>query len=108
MNITNIKYQSDGNVIVALDDGRTISGFNKSHKRKWKIVQKWLDKGNKIEKAEKEKKEKPPTENQIITKELKDNPILKAFIYAINDGSIVPGADVHGTVLRAVIKDHMK
>lgn len=48
-----------------------------------------------------------PSNNKIYDETIKNQSLLKAFVMCINDGSIVPGANVNGAQLKAAIKDKM-
>lgn len=48
-----------------------------------------------------------PTASEIYDQAIKNSKVLKALILSINDGSIVPGANVSGAVLKTAIKAKM-
>lgn len=49
----------------------------------------------------------PPTNDEVYNQTLQNNKLLKALILCLNDGSIVPGANVSGASLRNAIKAKM-
>lgn len=49
----------------------------------------------------------PPTNDEIYDQVMQGQKVLKAFALCINDGSIVPGANVSGTALKTAIKAKM-
>ncbi len=49
----------------------------------------------------------PPTSGEVYDQMMKSNRLLKALVLCINDGSIVPGARVSNTALKAAIKEKL-
>lgn len=49
----------------------------------------------------------PPTADEIYDQTMQNQKLLKALVLCINDGTIVPGANVSGAALKAAIKDKM-
>ena len=48
-----------------------------------------------------------PTDDEIYDSVIQNQQVLKALVLCINDGSIVPGADVSNTALKTAIKAKM-
>ena len=48
-----------------------------------------------------------PTNDEIYDQVMQNQKVLKAFALCINDGSIVPGVNVSGAVLKAAVKSKM-
>ena len=68
-------------------------------------VQAWIDLGNMVQDAD--PAPLPPTDGEIYDQVIKNQKVLKAFVLAINDGTLVPGANVSGAALKATIKAKM-
>ena len=49
----------------------------------------------------------PPTNDQIYDQVIQSQKVFKAYILAINDGSIVPGSNMTGSALKAAVKAKM-
>lgn len=49
----------------------------------------------------------PPTNDEIYDQTLQNSALLKALVLCLNDGSIVPGANVTGAQLKSAIKAKM-
>jgi hypothetical protein len=49
----------------------------------------------------------PPTLDEIYDQTIQNQQVLKALAVCLNDGSIVPGANVSGAVLKTAIKAKM-
>tara|TARA_Y100000296_G_scaffold83259_1_gene113744 strand:+ start:82 stop:438 length:357 start_codon:yes stop_codon:yes gene_type:complete len=49
----------------------------------------------------------PPTTDEIYDGVIKNEKVLKALVLALNDGSIVPGANATNAALKAAIKAKM-
>ena len=48
-----------------------------------------------------------PTDDAVYTETFKSQRLLKAYVLALNDGSIVPGSNMTGAQLKAAIKAKM-
>ncbi len=46
----------------------------------------------------------PPTKDEIYDQVLQNQKVFKAYVLAINDGSIVPGSNMTGAQLKAAVK----
>ncbi len=49
----------------------------------------------------------PPTHDEIYDEVIKNQRVFKAYVLAVNDGSIVPGSNMTGVALKAAVKDKM-
>ena len=49
----------------------------------------------------------PPTKDEIYDQVLQNQKVFKAYVLAINDGSIVPGSNMAGAQLKAAVKAKM-
>lgn len=49
----------------------------------------------------------PPTNDEIYDRTIQNQALLKALVLSINDGSIVPGANVSNARLKSAIKAKM-
>jgi hypothetical protein len=49
----------------------------------------------------------PPTNDEIYDEVIQNHKVLKALVLCLNDGTIVPGANVSGAELKSAIKDKM-
>lgn len=49
----------------------------------------------------------PPTNDEIYDRTIQTQKLLKAVVLAINDGTLVPGANLTGAQLKAIIMDKM-
>ena len=70
--------------------------------RLYKAVQKWIADGNTPDAAD--PAPAPPTTDEIYTEAIRSQRFLKALVLCLNDGSIVPGANVPPGQLRSAIK----
>ena len=48
-----------------------------------------------------------PTNEEIYNQVMKNQKVLKAFVLCINDGSIIPGANMSNAALKTAIRDKM-
>ncbi len=46
----------------------------------------------------------PPTKDEIYARSLRNSKVLKAVILSLNDGTLIPGANVSNAELKAIIK----
>ncbi len=107
MIISSIVFEDAENtaVVISLNDGRILT-------TPWQIqswhrdpVEKWLaEPGNSIDPFI---PPDPPTLDDIYDQAMENQRVFKAFALAINDGSIVPGANVSGAALKAAVKAKM-
>lgn len=49
----------------------------------------------------------PPTNDEIYDQVIQNQKVLKGYVLAINDGSIVPGSNMTGAQLKAAVKAKM-
>ncbi len=49
----------------------------------------------------------PPTKDEIYDQVLKNRKVFRAYVLAINDGSIVPGSNMTAAQLKAAVKAKM-
>ncbi len=49
----------------------------------------------------------PPTNDEVYDEVIQSQKVLKAFVLCINDGTIIPGANVSGAELKIAIKSKM-
>ncbi len=49
----------------------------------------------------------PPTNDEIYDQVIQNQKVLKAYILAVNDGSIMPGSNMGNAQLKAAVKAHM-
>ena len=49
----------------------------------------------------------PPTNDQIYDQVIQNEKVLKGYVLAINDGSIVPGSNMTNAALKAAVKAKM-
>lgn len=73
--------------------------------RDWRKYLAWVADGNTPEAAD--PAPPPPTNDEIYDQVLQNQRVFKAFVLAVNDGSIVPGANMTPAALKAAVKAHM-
>lgn len=106
MVIQSAKPSQDGaGFIVTLDDGTEVHVPNDLSNRRRQMLQEWLDDGNTLDPAD--PPPIPPTNDEIYDQVIQSQKVLKAYILAINDGSIVPGSSMSGAALKGAIKARM-
>jgi len=49
----------------------------------------------------------PPTKDEIYDEVIKTQRVFKAYVLAVDDGSIVPGSNMGGAALKAAVKAKM-
>lgn len=65
----------------------------------------WVSEGNTPDPAD--PAPTPPTLEEIYDQTLQNQQVLKAVVLALNDGTVVPGANVSNAVLKTAIKSKM-
>jgi len=103
--IQTVKDKTDGGYIVTLTDGMTLSVPNDLHNRHYQAVQDWIALGNTPDPAD--PPPPPPTNDEIYDQVIQNQKVLKAYVLAINDGSIIPGSNMTNAALKAAVKVHM-
>ncbi len=106
MLIVSAKPDSDATgFIVALDSGTILRVPDDPDNRHRQLLQKWLDDGNPLGPAD--PPIPPPTLDEIYDRTILQQRVLKALVLALNDGSIVPGANVAPATLKTAVKAKM-
>ena len=67
--------------------------------------QEWIDLGNTVALAD--PPAPPPTDDEIYDIAVKTQKVLNAIVLSINDGTLVPGANVTNAALKAIVKANM-
>lgn len=49
----------------------------------------------------------PPTNDELYDQNIQQNKVFKAYVLAVNDGSIVPGSNMTGAALKAAVTAKM-
>lgn len=96
------KYRLTKNGVLNTETGASIP--NHSNNRHWQEYQRWLVEGNTPDPVE---VSVPPTSSEIYDQTIQNSKVLKALVLAINDGTIVPGANVTPGALKTAIKSKM-
>lgn len=91
--------------IVTLTDGTILSVPDDLSNRYRRALQEWLDAGGTLGPAD--PPPPPPTNDEIYDEVIQNQKVLKAYILAINDGSITPGSNMTGVALKTAIKAKM-
>ena len=106
MPILNAKPTQDGSgFIVTLTDGTILNVPDDFANRHRQALQEWLDDGNALDPAD--PLPPPPTADQIYDQVIQNQKVLKAYILAVNDGTITPGSNMTGAQLKAAVKAKM-
>ena len=106
MTIQSAKPNTDGGgFIVTLDDGTTISVPDDLSNRHKQELQTWLDDGNTLGPAD--PPTPAPTNDEIYDRVIQNRKVFKAYVLAINDGSIVPGTNMTNVQLKTAVKAKM-
>ncbi len=78
---------------------------NDLRNRDWVEYKAWLAAGNIPDPVD--PPTPPPTNGEIYDMVIKSNKVFKAYVLAINDGSIVPGSNMTGAQLKNAVKTRM-
>ena len=103
--IQNVKDKIGGEYTVTLTDGTVLSVPNDPANRHYQEVQDWIALGNTPDPAD--PPPPPPTNDEIYDQVIQNQKVLKAYVLAVNDGSIVPGSNMTNAALKAAVKAHM-
>lgn len=106
MNIQSVFYsdKDNANVQVLLVNGEKFSVPVTAENRHWQKVQEWVTSGGMIDSYV---APTTPTNDEIYDGVIQNQQVLKALVRCINDGSIVPGANVSNAALKTAIKVKM-
>jgi len=99
IDFTGWKYTNEKNRVISSPDGRESKSISA------KDVAEWITNGGVPVAAD--PPPGPPTNDEIYDQVMQQQAVLKAFALCINDGSIVPGANVSGAALKAAVKAKM-
>ena len=102
--IVSAKEAGDGTFIITLDDGRVWSNIGPAS-RLWRALQGWIATGNIPDPAD--PPPPPPTNDEIYDAVIRSQKVLRAVVLSINDGTLVPGANVSGAALKVIVKANM-
>ena len=106
MTIQSAKPNQDSTVfIVTLTNGTVLSVPDDLANRHRQLLQEWLDDGNTLDSAD--PLPSPPTNDEIYDHVIQKEKVLKAYVLAVNDGSIVPGSNMTNAQLKAAVKAKM-
>ena len=92
----------DGGVIRFIDGAHIPDDPTNSD---WMEYQDWLGQGNTPDPAD--PPPPLPSNDEIYDIAIKNQKVLKAVVLSINDGTLVPGANVSNAVLKATVKANM-
>lgn len=104
--IVSAKWQNNANTEASIvsDSGEERFGITPAG-RFWQELQDWIALGNTPDPVD--PPPAPPTNDQIYDQVIKTQKVLKAYILAVNDGSIMPGSDMTGAQIKARVKAKM-
>jgi len=105
MKIQTAKLTSSGYLVTLVGDSTAYNVPNASGNRHYEAVQEWIGLGNTPDPAD--PPPAPPTNDEIYDQVMQQQAVLKAFALCINDGSIVPGANISAADLKAAVKANM-
>jgi hypothetical protein len=91
--------------IVTLDSGDVLNVPDDLANRHRQLLQEWLDDGNTLDPAD--PVPPPPTNDEIYDQVIQNQKVLKGYVLAVNDGSIVPGSNMTGAQLKTAVKAKM-
>ncbi len=98
--ITSAKPNQDATeFIVTLDDGTELYVPDDLANRHRQELQAWIDAGNTLDPAD--PVPPPPTNDEIYDVQIRQMRVFKAYVLAVNDGSIVPGSNMTNANLKA-------
>lgn len=105
-NISTVIYTDENNtsISVTFDDGKQLSVPMDAANRHWQQVQEWVNDGGVIGAYV---VPPAPTNGEIYDSVIQNQKVLKALVLCLNDGSIVPGANVSNAALKTSIKAKM-
>ncbi len=105
MMIISAKHNQDNTgFLVTLDDGTVLHVPDDLANDRRQKLQEWLDDGNILGAAD------PivvPTNDEVYDAVIQNQKVFKAYVLAINDGSIVPGSNMTGPQLKSAVKAKM-
>lgn len=84
-----VKNIASGGYLVTTEDGRFFTVPNEPLNRHYQAVQDWIAAGNTPLPAD--PPPAPPTLDEIYDATLQQQRVFKAYVLAVNDGSVVPG-----------------
>lgn len=99
--ILTVKDVLDGGFIVTLDDGKRLSVPNDPANRHYQTVQEWIALGNTPDPAD--PPPPLPSNEEIYDQTIQNRRAFKAYVLAVNDGSIVPGSNMTNAALKAAV-----
>lgn len=104
--IVSAKWQNTANteVSITLDSGEEWFGITVNH-RFWQNLQDWIALGNTPNSAD--PAPSPPTNDEIYNQVIQNQKVLKAVVLSLNDGTLVPGANISNATLKAIVKANM-
>lgn len=103
--IQTVKDTIEGGYVVILTSGSVLYVPNDPANSDYQKVQDWIALGNTPDPAD--PPPPPPTDDEIYNQVIQNQKVLKAVVLSINDGTLVPGANVSNAALKAIVKANM-
>jgi len=88
--------------VIRLDDSAVVP--DDPTNKDWQAYQAWLAEGNTPQLAN---PVVPPTLDDIYDQTIQNQRVLRAYILAVNDGSITPGSNMTGAALKTAVRAKM-
>lgn len=103
--IMSVKLRLGSGFIVTLSDGTILHVPDDFANSDRQAVQEWVDDGGIVAPAD--PAPSPLTNDEIYDQVIQNQKVFKAYVLALNDGSVVPGSNMTGAQLKTAIKAKM-